>query len=1256
MGSTALDLVPSPGSMVTGSSPISPASATGIGRLTVTSSGESILFNPQDSQGNPLSITSLRASDDYQTIALTGVAQSSSFTLSLDGHTTTPIPLAKYPPIIAFGYTTTLPAAGTYDIAMSWGFYGSPPGPVSQQAYLEVLDAGKTIGSVTFDQSQYPDDTVDIAVPNVGVFKSLGTFTFTSTTFEVRLSGVAGSGELLAGTLRVVPHGSTDPATIGYIDTATNRTGGSDGALEGYANFAVYGYWTQTYFHTNVGGWHAVWFASAMGTQSTLFPAVADIQSALQALPNIPPGAVQVTPRYSQTFSVHFIGPLSAHAISTLVSSDPAFTIIHDGTADSSIGGLFPSVTVNGTSYPLQALSYSVGRPYVVYHLLQDAPDIQYARYGQGLTEAGYFAVQYNSGFSGRIGYPTSSGTLAIWRFQALLGSATYQLAITWPGGDPNGDLLEVLVQDGQGNTLADLKGIDQSQAPNDFQEGGVGWKILAQFTLPGQNNDLSVTAIGSGTANKHSILDAVRLSRVSARQSIQIQPTDQVFFNAPAGFATTSAGPLPAVNQIPVTPASPSRLPAIPSGPKTMKIGVNVDPPGCYGTDSYFANLAVQAVGRLGQAQTAAGNPTQLLFDPQFGIGASGVQLSAPPTDAGGLGRGVPKTPNGVWVVQWQGSSWNYCLLQAGVNTTSVVEDVSRRVVGPVNRRYFQVGDYFQNAPTVSLAMFSSQLISGQTYACDITNVAVYPADVDPNQTSRWRPGFLQKLKGLHCVRFMDLFGTNNLNLSSFSHFPDPANFPLGYGFRTIAIPIVSIGPPVPDGFAENVAGTVVQVKTASPHGLATGFRVGLRSGDGGSLGLVLGNTIDPHTNATTSTARDPIEPTDQYNGVPRQNLCHVIDATTLQIGLNVGSGPLARMVNTLTPANGYVYADVAPGAMMAPADAADLCAEAGVEPWVNVPWLADDDCVTRLAQAFANRLPRGTLVHVEYGNEAWNSSFSGFFYSVWQNNLNGNAGINYVPYYAARMGQVHTIFQNVWKQAGRNPSEIRRVCGSQSDNAGGTAGPIVQFALANGLSFDEVAPASYYSNGPASGSADDLLTREQLLDLFAINVGYSELPAAMAANAQIFTAALAQNPTATWLGAVELVNYEGGPDTMTTSTMSANLANRNHGVHRDPDFCAIELNHLQLLEDAGVKLFNIFTLYGTRDVNQWGVYEGAAMQAGTGNAAIDLANRNDFEDLPVITSETAAALQQWVAMVPKSIVSPTVLRNEFTIGIDSF
>ena len=245
-------------------------------------------------------------------------------------------------------------------------------------------------------------------------------------------------------------------------------------------------------------------------------------------------------------------------------------------------------------------------------------------------------------------------------------------------------------------------------------------------------------------------------------------------------------------------------------------------------------------------------------------------------------------------------------------------------------------------------------------------------------------------------------------------------------------------------------------------------------------------------------------------------------------------------------------------------------------------------------------------------------------------------------------QMGHVHQVFRAAWAAAGRNVAEVRRVCGVQQGNTATTSNQLA-LALAAGIAFDELAPASYWSNAPVQGPTDDLLTREQLLDIAALNVLHCDWTDQVAAHRAVVAQVTAANPSQAWLGAIELVNYEGGPDTLTTGTMTANLANRNHGVHRDPDFCEIMLRFFQNLQDAGVTLCNLFTLYNIGTVDQWGVYEGYAMPAGTGVVALDGANRTDFEDLRAIKSETAAAVHAWIGLM-KPPASSTRSRNSST------
>lgn len=1223
----------------------SPGQTSTIGTFQVSYSGQSILYSPADSEGNLLTVSSLRNTDDVQILSLIGVPTSTTLTLQLGQATTAPIPLQPAPPLTSFVWSATVPQAGSYDLWLAWGNSVDINKPhACTHALVEVFDATTSVGSVVLDQTVFPDPSTDLGINEVGVFKFLGTFSLASTKLQVRLSGSAASGILLAGNVRVVPHGVTDLDKVGYIDSTPGAA--YAGNLAGQVSFTTNGNWTVDFYYTPTGGWHGFWYATATGTKPTAVPTASAIQTALQGLPNVPNGSVTVSSITNQSFSIHFVGVLSGDAQPTMLPSDPAFQITHDDTGGSSVGGQFPTVQINNATYPLRAASYASGQPTVLFHLVQDLPSIQYTRCGEATFTAGYVNVEIGAGFSGRTAMPSQLGEVGSCRFDGLPGPADYQLDLTWPSGDLQADGLQCVIQDLAGNTVKTTGTIDQSQPPADFREAGVGWKTLGQFHCAGQLNSLVVRFEHPTSSGKHCLLDAIRLQRLSPNQGTQIRPTDTVLFSAPDGFVTTNNGPMPAANLLRVAPAPAYRLPPPGPGRKTMKIGTNCDYPTYYGTDSCFANIAIQALTPIGLAQGADGCPTKLGFDSSINMGSTTTPMTGPAPDGRGFGLGAPNSANGIWVVQWTSATGCACKLLSAGGATTVIEDVGRRVVGPTYRSYYQVQDNFFNAPSVRLAFTSPNKNPDGTYACDVHNVAVYPPDVNPDNPGRWRPGFLSKLQQFDCLRFMDLFGTNFLSLAHASQFPQSQNFPLGYAGRSLSVPIAKIGPPTPDPFCDSGSGFVVRVTTTVPHGLVNGFFVGLRTTDNSSLGQVVGNAIDPKTGSTTNTPCPPLDPTDRP-GQSFVNICHVIDATTIQVTLETYVGPLGRMSNTLTPTNAYLYADVATGALMSPSDAAQLCVDAGLEPWVNVPWLADDDCVTQMAKAFVSKIPIGTQVHVEYGNEAWNYAFNGFGYCTRQGALLYGSVTDYVPWYTTRFSQVHQIFRSVWQQAGRDPSEIRRVCGSQQGNAGGSSSRIIDFAVSHGITFDEVSPATYFSNSPLQGSYDDLLTREQLLDLMAVNVRLSETTAAMLDQRNALTTKLIQYPQQTWLSTVEIVNYEGGPDQMTTGTMSANLNRLNHAVSRDPDFYQIMLYQLQTLQDAGVGLFNIFTLYGARDVDQWGVYEGFQQAPGTGSVTLDPANRSDFENLLQVKSEKGGALKQWHTLMYAPLPGPVSLRN---------
>ena len=66
-----------------GATPPPPGSPSTIGTFQVSYSGESIIYSPADSQGNPLTVSSLRNTDDVQILSVVGVPAGNTLTLKL---------------------------------------------------------------------------------------------------------------------------------------------------------------------------------------------------------------------------------------------------------------------------------------------------------------------------------------------------------------------------------------------------------------------------------------------------------------------------------------------------------------------------------------------------------------------------------------------------------------------------------------------------------------------------------------------------------------------------------------------------------------------------------------------------------------------------------------------------------------------------------------------------------------------------------------------------------------------------------------------------------------------------------------------------------------------------------------------------------------------------------------------------------------------------------------------------------------------
>jgi len=97
-------------------------------------------------------------------------------------------------------------------------------------------------------------------------------------------------------------------------------------------------------------------------------------------------------------------------------------------------------------------------------------------------------------------------------------------------------------------------------------------------------------------------------------------------------------------------------------------------------------------------------------------------------------------------------------------------------------------------------------------------------------------------------------------------------------------------------------------------------------------------------------------------------------------------------------------------------------LAAQAGADPWFNIPWNADDDYITRFATYVRDNLPADRKVYVENSNEVWNWAYPVTAQALKEGkdeNLPGETGGDFqiiIERYAEKTQHVMDIWSNVF------------------------------------------------------------------------------------------------------------------------------------------------------------------------------------------------------------------------------------------------
>ena len=153
------------------------------------------------------------------------------------------------------------------------------------------------------------------------------------------------------------------------------------------------------------------------------------------------------------------------------------------------------------------------------------------------------------------------------------------------------------------------------------------------------------------------------------------------------------------------------------------------------------------------------------------------------------------------------------------------------------------------------------------------------------------------------------------------------------------------------------------------------------------------------------------------------------------------------------------------------------DLCNRfPNIDPWINVPHLADDDYVQNLAELWYSTYKGKGRIHIEYSNECWNAQFECYHY-MYNQSQQENVTLNY--WYGQRVCQIRTIFDKVY--GSKADTALYGVLGTQEVNSW-----ITNQRLIGGHSqcVDGIALAQYYCTYGLNDTQKLSMTEDQLFD----------------------------------------------------------------------------------------------------------------------------------------------------------------------------
>lgn len=242
------------------------------------------------------------------------------------------------------------------------------------------------------------------------------------------------------------------------------------------------------------------------------------------------------------------------------------------------------------------------------------------------------------------------------------------------------------------------------------------------------------------------------------------------------------------------------------------------------------------------------------------------------------------------------------------------------------------------------------------------------------------------------------------------------------------------------------------------------------------------------------------------------------------------------------------------------------------GKNMWVNIPHLASDDFITKLATLIKTTLRPDLKVYVEYSNEVWGKQFSGGQYAEMQGlayNLSADPTEARFCFLGVMTQTISSIFRPIFSD---NPSQLQVVVSTQAVNADTTNRILA--CQDTYLYVDGVAVAPYFgANLTNTTTADELFTNLIPADLAIINSTLNQ-------HLQI-----ANNRS------IKLLCYESGQGLLGGNPTQVLI---QISVQSDPRMAEAYVSYLNVLFNSSVSLANHYSdIRISSQYGSWGLFE---------------------------------------------------------------